>query len=337
MDGKMDLHLYGLNPDCYYYYILRKILMKRFFSLLTLCALSMVSCEKDAGVLYTVAAEDITPCTVKFVTRVRHPEAFSCPLLIVWLSTDPSMKSATKLTSSEINDGTMSIPFYYLRPETTYYFKTRIIQDGINYDSPDFVFDTPDLPTGVIDMGVSVKWASTNLGADALNETGGLFAWGEVQPKTSFSWESYLWCDGSEETLTKYNEADGKLQLDTEDDAAHAIMGGNWRMPTSKEYRELLNNCIQSSHLTYKGTKGVTFTSRINGNTLFFPMRTAKTSTGTEYMTGNCWTSSLVEYHDPYSNLILKSGFAMEIKSSAYLNITSQERYKAAFIRPVLP
>ena len=315
--------------------------MRRILLLLALCSLSVVSCKKGSNILYTVAAEDITPCTVRFVTRISNPEAFSKPLLVVWLSKNPDIKPSTKLTSSEITDGTMSIPFYYLQPETTYYFKTRIIQDGINYDSPDFVFITPDLPTGVIDMGVSVKWASTNLGANALNETGDLFAWGEVQPKTEFSWESYQWCDGSKDGLTKYNEADGKRQLETEDDAAHVILGGKWRMPTPKEYRELLNNCIQTSYLTYKGTEGLTFTSKINGNTLFFPMRPETTFTGATSMTGNCWTSSLDGntggYNDPYFPIVLQRGIAMEIRNMYPLNLIHPERYEAAFIRPVLP
>ena len=319
--------------------------MKRFLLLFALCALALTSCKKGTNIIYTVAAEDITPCTVKIVARVSQPEAFTMPLMIVYLSPSPNLHSQavtpSKLSTSKIKDGEMTVFYPYLKPEMAYYFWVRVIQDGVNYDSPDFGFVTPDLPTGVIDMGLSVKWASTNLGASALEEKGDLFAWGEVAEKTDFTWETYKWCQGSEGTLTKYCEADGKKVLDPEDDAAHVILGGNWRMPTAKEYRELHRNCTQSSTIEYKGTMGVTFTSNINGNTLFFPMRDAPTYDGRHtYKKGHCWTSSLDGntggYNDPYYPLVWEKGITQEITNKIPLELEMEYRYEAAFIRPVL-
>ena len=129
------------------------------------------------------------------------------------------------------------------------------------------------VPTSVpipIDLGLSVKWASFNLGASAPDEFGDYFAWGETEPyyeeamllfdnpvwkegKTGYNWESYRWCNGSDNKITKYctsqnywdglGSPDNKTQLDPEDDAAIVLLGGDWRMPTYDECTELIENC----------------------------------------------------------------------------------------------
>jgi len=315
--------------------------MKRFLLLFALCALALTSCKKGANIIYTVAAEDITPCTVKIVARVSQPEAFTMPLMIVYLSPSPNLHSQAitpvKLSTSEIKDGEMTVFYPYLEPEVAYYFWVRVIQDGVNYDSPDFGFVTPDLPTGVIDMGLSVKWASTNLGANELNELGDMFAWGEIQPKTEFSWENYKWCNGTGDSLTKYNEADGKQDLDPEDDAARVIMGGKWRMPTPKECRELIRNCTRGKIIVYKGMEGIPFISNINGNTIFFPFR----SLDTWSKTGDFWTSSLNGntggYYDPEYPIVWGKAITQEIVNRLPFGFSMSARSEAAFIRPVLP
>jgi len=315
--------------------------MKRFLLLFALCALALTSCKKGANIIYTVAAEDITPCTVKIVARVSQPEAFTMPLMIVYLSPSPNLHSQAitpvKLSTSEIKDGEMTVFYPYLEPEVAYYFWVRVIQDGVNYDSPDFGFVTPDLPTGVLDMGLSVKWASTNLGANELNELGDMFAWGEIQPKTEFSWENYKWCNGTGDSLTKYNEADGKQDLDPEDDAARVIMGGKWRMPTPKECRELIRNCTRGKIIVYKGMEGIPFISNINGNTIFFPFR----SLDTWSKTGDFWTSSLNGntggYYDPEYPIVWGKAITQEIVNRLPFGFSMSARSEAAFIRPVLP
>lgn len=129
------------------------------------------------------------------------------------------------------------------------------------------VFPSPD----IVDMGLSVKWASFNIGAYSISDYGAYFAWGEIEPKDSFSWENYKWCNGSKTSLTKYNKTancgivDNKIVLDPEDDAAQVLSNGRWRMPTMAEFKELKENCTITVD-TY-----VEFVSNINGNRIVFP------------------------------------------------------------------
>ena len=107
-----------------------------------------------------------------------------------------------------------------------------------------------------IDLGLPSKllWADRNIGANAPEDAGLYFQWGDTQGysaeqvgdgegKKYFGWNDYKFSiDGSSSNFSKYNGTDGKTVLDPEDDAAHAIMGGNWRMPTFEEYKELCFN-----------------------------------------------------------------------------------------------
>lgn len=100
---------------------------------------------------------------------------------------------------------------------------------------------------GYVDLGLSVYWATKNINAASLEDNGDYFAWGETTPKSDYSWGTYKYKSGS--YFTKYitsrvhGTIDDKTQLDTEDDAAHAQWGGNWRMPTKEEMDELITNC----------------------------------------------------------------------------------------------
>lgn len=101
-----------------------------------------------------------------------------------------------------------------------------------------------------VDPGLSVKWATTNVGATNPENYGFYFAWGETSPKSSYSPGNLKYCtlvDFLYERLSKYNTdssigtVDNKTRLDLSDDAARANWGGRWRMPTKEEIEELLN------------------------------------------------------------------------------------------------
>ena len=95
------------------------------------------------------------------------------------------------------------------------------------------------------------------------------FAWGETEPKETYSWATYKWCDGTDANITKYNTADGKTILEPADDAAQVHWGGNWRMPTKEELQELIDSC-QWERVTLNSVIGNKITGP-NGNSIFIP------------------------------------------------------------------
>ena len=130
-----------------------------------------------------------------------------------------------------------------------------------------------------VDLGLpsGTLWATCNVGATSPEEYGDLFAWGETEPKATYTWETYKWCYGSYNSLTKYcvnswyGNVDGRTELELEDDAAYVNMGPSWRMPSNEQMHELLDNCT-SHNATRNGVKGQLLIGP-NGNTMFMPIR----------------------------------------------------------------
>lgn len=89
-----------------------------------------------------------------------------------------------------------------------------------------------------VDLGLSVLWASWNVGANAPEEDGYYYAWGEVEPKSFYDWNTYSLCEGKINTCEDLDEISG-----TQYDVAHVKWGGKWRMPTREEVKELCNRC----------------------------------------------------------------------------------------------
>ncbi len=131
-----------------------------------------------------------------------------------------------------------------------------------------------------VDLGLpsGLLWATCNVGANAPEEYGDYFAWGETQPKDTYNWSTYQYCHGSDNTLTKYcNDSnygyngftDNLTTLLPEDDAATANWRSGWRMPTETEWLELYQNTT-NIWTTQNGVNGRLFTAS-NGNSLFLP------------------------------------------------------------------
>ena len=126
-----------------------------------------------------------------------------------------------------------------------------------------------ELPSGTL-------WATCNVGAMNPEEHGGYYAWGETEEKSEYSWNTYKWCNGSNNTVTKYcyesiyDTIDNKTVLEADDDVAHSKWGGNWRMPTANEQQELFDNCVWN-YGSLNGTDGYWATSKSNGMSIFLP------------------------------------------------------------------
>ena len=152
-----------------------------------------------------------------------------------------------------------------------------------------------------VDLGLpsGKKWAKCNLGANSEGESGLYFQWGDTQGYTKeqigsdkvFDWANYKF--GSSSNFSKYNSSDRKLQLDLEDDAVYATLGGNWRMPTVDDLRELYNN-TERQWTQVNGVNGYKCTAS-NGNYIFLPVAGYVNGSSLNYegSGGYVWSSSL--------------------------------------------
>ena len=151
-----------------------------------------------------------------------------------------------------------------------------------------------------VDLGLSVKWATCNIGSTTPEGYGDYYAWGETTTKSTYNWSTYKWCNGSEDTLTKYctssdyGTVDNKTVLELADDAARANWGGAWRMPTDAEWTELRENCTWT-WITKNGVNGYEVKSEANGNSIFLPAAGYRGNGGLDDV-GDCggyWSGSL--------------------------------------------
>ena len=122
------------------------------------------------------------------------------------------------------------------------------------------------------------KWCCCNVGASTPEGYGGYYAWGETSEKTKYNWNTYKWCNGSDDTMTKYctntnygynGFTDGKTELELNDDVARVRMGAPWRMPSEEQMKELINNCTHE-WTQQNGMNGILVTGP-SGGQVFLP------------------------------------------------------------------
>lgn len=186
--------------------------------------------------------------------------------------------------ANEVDDESYYVVTLPLTVDTWYYRAYAIIDGTPHYgDVKMFIVESSDTREAV-DLGLSVKWATCNLGATKPSEYGDYFAWGITtgynESGAPFNWANYAYCDGGYNKLTKYctNEEygvkDDMIRLEPDDDAAIINWGAKWRVPTCDEIIELREKCnwkLQAKGNTkYDGVAGYEVTGP-NGNTIFLP------------------------------------------------------------------
>ena len=153
-----------------------------------------------------------------------------------------------------------------------------IAKDGSNLFSNDCIINvTKIIEPDAVDLGLSIKWASVNLGAEKPEEDGYYYAWGETEIKRIYDWDHYkFWTYNHYGYYSKYvidgnyGIYDGKTRLEAEDDVAQAKLGKGWRMPTRQELKELQEECTWS-FIDEKDHKGYKVIGK-NGNSIFLPL-----------------------------------------------------------------
>ncbi len=111
-----------------------------------------------------------------------------------------------------------------------------------------------------VDLGLSVKWGTCNVGASSPSDYGSYFAWGETTTKSSYT----------SDNCKTHNRDMGSIAGDSSYDAARANWGGNWRLPTEEEMEELIVRCTWIWTAIKVGQDGYKVTGP-NGNSIFLP------------------------------------------------------------------
>lgn len=147
-----------------------------------------------------------------------------------------------------------------------------------------------------VDLGLSVKWAGCNVGADSPEEYGDYFAWGETVPKSSYTDLNSVTCGLSMSELESRGIIGADGQLAPAYDAATVNWGDDWRMPTSGEIKELFDRCTWK-WTSVNGVSGRKVTGP-NGNSIFLPAAGRRYGTEVYYRGshGYYWSGSPGEY-----------------------------------------
>lgn len=181
------------------------------------------------------------------------------------------------------------------------------------FDKSEFNVTSPWLDLG---LPSGTQWFCMNVGAKTISDVGNFYAWGEPEPKTDYSWNTYFDWDGTKSKIdgcyiyncSKYNQSYGYLhELADEDDICTQKYGVKAHTPNITEWQELFDNTTESFEVV-NGVQCVVYTSKINGVPVYFPMGGIKTGT-------NHWPGTInLEQSKPIAwlwtaNLIPEDGF----------------------------
>ena len=304
--------------------------MKKIYLIMTLVALMMVSCEPkvDTPILNTNEVSEITlnsaQCGGKILTSGN---SIVTERGVCW-STEQNPTVLDSHTNDGKGLGSFTSNLENLTENTTYYVRAyATITEGITTYGNEVSFTTLDsnyeeVETGEInghayvDLGLSVKWATCNVGANSPEEYGQYFAWGETSPKTVFTEENSL-------TNKKHME---DFSGDEQYDAAAANWGGGWRMATSDEYTELINDCtwVLVENEGYKVTGP-------NGNSIFIPTSGFYNGSSLDNSGTFSWSSTPC---NEYDNDVQSKAFCIYADFIFVSNLA--DRYVGATVRPVV-
>ena len=148
-----------------------------------------------------------------------------------------------------------------------------------------------------VDLGLpsGTLWATCNVGANSPEQYGDHFAWGETVQRDDYTPSAYTYSNLME-TITAYDAQSDDRCLLLEYDAATANWGGDWQMPSAKQFEELINDTYTTTTwTTQNGVYGRKITSKSNGNSIFLPAAGYRWSdiVAVEGTGGEYWSRSL--------------------------------------------
>ena len=311
--------------------------MKKNFLSIMCVLLLLCGCKKDKMVpavrLHTETPRITTTANTAAVEG-SYIYAGTPKSVVIAYGKDSSLSSPQKVTAEHTCDS-YSVTINNLESGTTYYFHCIFDTGYGTAESGQWSFTTQS-GGEYVDLGLpsGLLWATYNVGADSPEDYGDYFAWGETETKSYYDWDTYKWCNGDYNKLTKYctgsyyGIVDNKTVLEPADDAAHVKWGGNWRMPTYDEMVELKDNCTWT--WTTQGGKNGYRVTGTNGESIFLPAAGDYIG-GVLYEAvsrGYYWSSSLGSTNGP-------SGAIGLLFHSSYVYMGDNPRKIGRPVRPV--
>ena len=225
-------------------------------------------------------------------------------------TTDSTFKDGAtqkvKSTGAIMENYPLTVILDNLRPNERYFYRAYYLYKN-NYNSGKTkTFKTLPLECSYVDLGLSVNWATCNIGASSPEELGDYYAWGEISTKETYNWTTYKWKKENSSLLTKYcsieeyGYADKKNYLDSQDDVAQSLFGNDWFFPSDQEWLELVNNC-KWEWTTINNNNGWLITSLIDGFTdksIFLPASGIKKENKLESTSSNAYYWSRQVYDE---------------------------------------
>ena len=305
---------------------------------------------KTLTILATMTAEasDIKcqSATISGSLAVQSEGNFSKSSMLYYSKTENTVdglkSNGTKVTVTFGEDGSYSSVLYSLPSSTSYNFVVIAKVDDVEFVSVIGYFSTLAMPTpSPVDLGLSVKWASCNLGASKPTEYGGYYQWSGIEDVSDRNiyiyWNNCPYHTGSNiyTGWMKYNDTeDNKTVLEPMDDAASVALGESWRIPTNSEWDELCNisNCSWT-WTTIDGISGYKVQSKKFGytdNWIFLPSAGCryKNEFGGVSIGGYYWSSSL-------RSDFPGDAYDIRFNSSGIIKDDYRYRYYGQSVRPV--
>lgn len=305
------------------------------------CGLLFSSCEKDEEEIPAVSVTKTTVSANSIMLNVTYsgvssPETAEFGVILKKYNALLNKTEAPtiddfdqKVTAEQLDteDQTFVIKVHHLYPVTmhSYIPYVKVGDDYFLGELAEFrTREEPVLKTGAIDLGLSVKWASCNVGAASLRDYGDYYAWGETTTQTYYIAGTSRWHNTPSSIIWNQGVIDGNNNLTADYDVATQTLGGSWRMPTITEVNELLDNCLCDWY-NFDGRRGSLIMGP-NGNYIFLPAGGFRiNTTPPEYDSQGCYW---------IATAYLNWSYYLEINRAAVGSAESERKY-GYLVRPV--